>query len=247
MAPLHRCVHIHACMGRLRHFSDSYAQNRRQQLEADLALHGGSYGYGGRGSAAAGSFLEHYQPLLSQLVGYFLIEDRVQRQAGEQLDIAAQVDAAWECAVAALKALLEPAFQGATAAAAMLTVKDFLLLVCPALGEPRRREWHLAVLGRWERAVFYPSRPFVRTLGGKLTLCFCVLLPMPCRPLRVPHSLHPRAHGQQPGPVPGAAGGSGYDGGAGQGRQCSRHNASDVPICLHCALSAILPAPVPPS
>lgn len=46
-----------------------------------------------------------------------------------------QVDAAWDAAVAALKAVLEPAFRGATAAAAMLTVKDFLLLVCLALGE----------------------------------------------------------------------------------------------------------------
>jgi hypothetical protein len=46
------------------------------------------------------------------------------------------VDACWDSAVAALKAALEPAFRGATAAAAMLTVKDFLLLVCLALGEP---------------------------------------------------------------------------------------------------------------
>ena len=45
-----------------------------------------------------------------------------------------QVDAAWDAAVAALKAVLEPAFQGATAAAAMLTVKDFVLLTCLALG-----------------------------------------------------------------------------------------------------------------
>lgn len=37
--------------------------------------------------------------------------------------------------MAALKAVLEPAFHGATAAAAMLTVKDFILLVCLALGE----------------------------------------------------------------------------------------------------------------
>lgn len=48
----------------------------------------------------------------------------------------AQVDAAWDEAVAALKGVLGPAFSGATAAAAMLTVKDFILLVCLALGEP---------------------------------------------------------------------------------------------------------------
>ena len=45
-----------------------------------------------------------------------------------------QVDAAWDAAVAALKGVLEPAFRGATAAPAMLTVKDFILLVCLALG-----------------------------------------------------------------------------------------------------------------
>lgn len=45
-----------------------------------------------------------------------------------------QVDAAWDSAVAALKRVLEPAFSGATAAAQMLTVKDFLLLSCLALG-----------------------------------------------------------------------------------------------------------------
>ncbi len=45
-----------------------------------------------------------------------------------------QVDAAWDAAVAALKRVLEPAFSGAAAAAQMLTVKDFLLLSCLALG-----------------------------------------------------------------------------------------------------------------
>lgn len=45
-----------------------------------------------------------------------------------------QVDAAWDSAVAALKRVLDPAFSGATAAAQMLTVKDFLLLSCLALG-----------------------------------------------------------------------------------------------------------------
>lgn len=49
----------------------------------------------------------------------------------------AQVGAAWERAVGTLKGVLDAAFQGATAAPAMLTVKDFMLLVCLALGE-----WH---------------------------------------------------------------------------------------------------------
>lgn len=32
MAPLHRCVHIHACLGRLPQFAEYYASNRRQQV-----------------------------------------------------------------------------------------------------------------------------------------------------------------------------------------------------------------------
>ncbi|KAL4432419.1 hypothetical protein ABPG77_001718 [Micractinium sp. CCAP 211/92] len=127
MTPLHRCLHIHACLGRLPQFTEYYIQNRRQQLTTDLTL--------------SGDFLEHYQAYLTQLVGYFLVEDAVARTAGwagaagaeGHLDIVAQVDAAWDAAVAALKGVLEPAFRGATAAAAMLTVKDFLLLVCLAL------------------------------------------------------------------------------------------------------------------
>ena len=38
MAPLHRCVHIHACLGRAPQLAAYYASNRRQQLAADLAL-----------------------------------------------------------------------------------------------------------------------------------------------------------------------------------------------------------------
>ncbi|GAB4817780.1 hypothetical protein N2152v2_004826 [Parachlorella kessleri] len=130
MCPLHRCAHIHACLRRLPALRDYYVANRRAQLDADLALQG--------------PFLDAYQAYLTQasllqlIVGYFLVEERVQRSTAgiagvEGLDISPQVGAAWERAVAVLKGVLEGAFQGATAAAAMLTVKDFMLLVCLAL------------------------------------------------------------------------------------------------------------------
>lgn len=32
MTPLHRCLHIHACLGRMQQFTDYYTQNRRQQV-----------------------------------------------------------------------------------------------------------------------------------------------------------------------------------------------------------------------
>lgn len=36
MTPLHRCLHIHACLGRLAQFAEYYAENRRQQVGAGL-------------------------------------------------------------------------------------------------------------------------------------------------------------------------------------------------------------------
>jgi len=45
-----------------------------------------------------------------------------------------QADAGWETAVAVLKTVLNIAFDTASSAAAMLRMKDFVLLVCSALG-----------------------------------------------------------------------------------------------------------------
>lgn len=67
---------------------------------------------------------------------------------------ASQVDAAWDAAVAALKGALEPAFRGATAAPAMLTVKDFLLLACLALGALLSLAWRG---GRAEAFLCHPD------------------------------------------------------------------------------------------
>ena len=71
-----------------------------------------------------------------QLVGFFIVEDRVQRGA-EELTLGLQLDAGWESAAACLKAALEGAFGAGTAAAAsLLAVKHFVLLACDALGAP---------------------------------------------------------------------------------------------------------------
>ena len=47
-----------------------------------------------------------------------------------------KVDAGWEVAVASIKTLLDAAFDAATSPSAMLAIKDFVLLVCSALGTP---------------------------------------------------------------------------------------------------------------
>lgn len=69
-----------------------------------------------------------------QVVGFFVVEDRVQRGA-EGLTLGLQLDGAWESAAAALKALLEGAFQSGASAPQLLQLKDAVLLGCSALGE----------------------------------------------------------------------------------------------------------------
>ena len=53
LAPLHRCLHLHAAMGRQPHFADYYRDNRRQQLASDLT--------------PPANFIEAYQPFLAQV------------------------------------------------------------------------------------------------------------------------------------------------------------------------------------
>ena len=72
------------------------------------------------------------------MVGFFIVEDRVQRGA-DDITVGLQLDAGWETAVACLKAVLETAFEGLASAASLLAVKDFMLLVCNALGALRCR------------------------------------------------------------------------------------------------------------
>ena len=67
-----------------------------------------------------------------QVVGFFIVEDRVQRAA--DMAVGMQLGAGWEAAVACLKATLESAFESMTSAESLLAVKDFVLLVCTALG-----------------------------------------------------------------------------------------------------------------
>ena len=67
-------------------------------------------------------------------MGFFIVEDRVQRAA--DMAVGLQLGAGWEAAVACLKATLESAFESMTSAELLIAVKDFVLLVCTALGMP---------------------------------------------------------------------------------------------------------------
>ncbi|KAK9838880.1 hypothetical protein WJX74_005121 [Apatococcus lobatus] len=119
MTLLHRGVHIHKTLGKMRTFKDYYYSNRRLQLQSDMAL--------------PSRFLETYQPFCAQLVGFFVVEERVQRSAPD-LASSSQVDVSWDAAVACIKSAVESGLDAITIPLPMLYIKDFLLLCCSTLG-----------------------------------------------------------------------------------------------------------------
>lgn len=70
--------------------------------------------------------------LLLQIVGFFVIEERVGRLGHN--GIGAQADIGWSRAVTRLTTLLEGSFDAATSADTVLVVKDFMQLAITALG-----------------------------------------------------------------------------------------------------------------
>ncbi|KAK9853125.1 hypothetical protein WJX84_006750 [Apatococcus fuscideae] len=120
MTLLHRGVHIHKTLGKMRTFKDYYYSNRRLQLQSDMA--------------APSRFLETYQPFCAQLVGFFVVEERVQRSAPD-LASSSQVDVSWESAVACIKSAVESGLDAITTPLPLLYIKDFLLLCCSTLGQ----------------------------------------------------------------------------------------------------------------
>ncbi|KAA6419827.1 MAG: putative exocyst complex component 6-like [Trebouxia sp. A1-2] len=120
MTLLHRCIQIHKRMGRLQQFRTYMLDNRRQQLTVDLA--------------APVNFSEAYQGFIAQIVGFFIVEERVQAGCGE-VGEGWQLNSGWEAAVATLKARLESACASFQDPAPLLSLKDFTLLGCTALGQ----------------------------------------------------------------------------------------------------------------
>ncbi|GLC33371.1 hypothetical protein PLESTB_000340000 [Pleodorina starrii] len=123
MQGLYRCVHIHRCMGRMPSLRRYYLDQRRLQITTDLA--------------PPANFLEAYQSYLAQVTGFFVVEDAVRAVAPDLLsaDSAALL---WEAAAGSLRGVLgralEEALAGGAPASIMLLLKDFMLLVCSALG-----------------------------------------------------------------------------------------------------------------
>ncbi|GFR47255.1 hypothetical protein Agub_g8941, partial [Astrephomene gubernaculifera] len=136
MQGLHRCVHIHACLGLLPSLRRTYLQQRRLQIRTDLA--------------PPPNFLEGYQAYLAQVVGFFVVEDAVRSCCPPLLppgssssgpSSSSEPDSGsllWEEAAGGLRGVLaralEEALSGGAPASIMLLLKDFMLLVCSALG-----------------------------------------------------------------------------------------------------------------
>lgn len=86
LMPLYRAYYIHVCLGIRDQFREYYFKNRMLQLNSDLQV------------SSVQHFLSSHQTYLAQIAGYFIVEDRVLRTAGDLLS-PSQVQAMWETAV----------------------------------------------------------------------------------------------------------------------------------------------------
>ncbi|KAJ6912510.1 hypothetical protein NC651_015046 [Populus alba x Populus x berolinensis] len=122
LTPLFRVYHIHDCLGIQEQFREYYYKNRLLQLNSDLQI------------STTQPFVESYQTYLAQIAGYFIVEDRVLRTAGDLLS-ANHVETMWEVAVAKMTSVLEEQFSHMDSATHLLLVKDYVTL----LGETFRQ------------------------------------------------------------------------------------------------------------
>ncbi|KAJ0610917.1 putative exocyst complex component EXOC6/Sec15 [Helianthus annuus] len=123
LTPLYRAYYIHVCLGIGDKFREYYYKNRMLQLSSDLQVSPGQPGQ---------HFLGSHQTYLAQIVGYFIVEDRVLRTAGDLLS-ANQVEAMWETAVTKLTLTLENQLSEMDTASHLLLVKDYVTLFGAAL------------------------------------------------------------------------------------------------------------------
>ncbi|GJX09190.1 exocyst complex component SEC15A-like protein isoform X1 [Tanacetum coccineum] len=122
LMPLYRAYYIHICLGIGNQFREYYYKNRMLQLSSDLQV------------SSFQHFLGSHQTYLAQIAGYFIVEDRVHRTAGDLL-LANQVEAMWETTVSKVTLMLENQFSQMDTANNLLLVKDYVTL----LGENLRQ------------------------------------------------------------------------------------------------------------
>ncbi|KAJ1295604.1 hypothetical protein BS78_01G235600 [Paspalum vaginatum] len=116
LAPVYRAHHIHIGLGLGERFREYYYNNRLMQLNLDLQI------------SASQPFVESYQSFLAQVVGFFIVEDRVLRTADGLLS-ESQVDTMWETAISKVTLILEEQFLHINAANHLLLVKGYVSLL----------------------------------------------------------------------------------------------------------------------
>ncbi|KAG8073582.1 hypothetical protein GUJ93_ZPchr0006g45808 [Zizania palustris] len=116
LTPVYRAHHIHIRLGIGDKFRDYYYKNRLMQLNLDMQI------------STSQPFLESHQPLLAQVAGFFIVEQRVLRTANGLLS-EGQVEATWETALAKITSILEDQFSRMSTASHLLLVKDYVTLL----------------------------------------------------------------------------------------------------------------------
>ncbi|KVH91384.1 exocyst complex component SEC15A [Cynara cardunculus var. scolymus] len=116
LMPLYRAYYIHICLGIGDQFREYYYKNRMLQLSSDVQV------------SSLQHFLGSHQTYLAQIAGYFIVEDRVLRTAGDLLS-ANQVEAMWQTAQSKVTSTLELQFAQMDTASHLLLVKDYVTLL----------------------------------------------------------------------------------------------------------------------
>ena len=112
VTPVYRAHHMHICLGIGEKFRDYYYKNRLMQLNLDMQI------------STSQPFLESHQPFLSQVAGFFIVEERVLRTADGLLS-ESQVETTWETAIAKITSILEEQFSRMRTASHFLLIKDY--------------------------------------------------------------------------------------------------------------------------
>lgn len=120
LTPVYRAHHMHNCLGIGEKFKDYYYKNRLMQLNLDMQI------------SSSQPFLESHQPFLSQVAGFFIVEERVFRTADGLLS-ESQMETTWEIALAKVTSTLEDQFSRMRTASHFLLIKDYVTLLAAAV------------------------------------------------------------------------------------------------------------------
>ncbi|CAN6469333.1 unnamed protein product [Victoria cruziana] len=124
---LYRCYHICQTLGLKDRFRQQYLENRKLQLTSDFQI------------SSMSPFLESHQTFFAQIAGFFIVEDRIFRTAGDLVS-RNDVDNLWDMAIGKMCSVLEDQFSRMQTANHLLLIKDYVSLLGVTL---RRYGYHV--------------------------------------------------------------------------------------------------------